>query len=555
LKVPKGERSELSLKFYANWISSNNGLGVASIFVYSEKKSHRDIETALGSKMLVFYACVEMLESPTLAFLWQSKTIRSRIIAVFIDEAHEIAENGHWRPALTRIHKLRAILDKDIDGVNYSIPFVAISATAPAAYRQAVVAHAGLRPDYHLINLGNFRPELFSVVMEMKYNTSSFQDIAFVLPLGATIGSVIETLIYSDDLELLTSMFWWFMTRLASMSLPSHFVDIIHAGLSSAHQDVCLRDFRSGRTKILLASQKIGAGMNFPKVSRVIGYKASGLTVPRWEQRRGRGGRKPGDTSISILFVEPSMAVGGGLTVDNPGQEDPGILDLIQSNAPCSQPIYDFWVENPPRSHHSAVLVEGSNAFILSSQSMTSPDFLVCGRCHRCNPSIIPGRELQWIQVNPANSATEAALHSTASEKEIIFAQLVNWRLELWQTVWRRDWPSYGPKTLVSDVDLRKVTNNSRSIKVQDDLLHYTNLLHWNDLSTPLFQAVQAALLSVHGNLPEIQTVHGDENDMQVDVQVNCELTVTPSHRRTRLTRPAIGRLQHEETVMSFEIF
>jgi superfamily II DNA helicase RecQ len=216
--------------------------------------------------MLVLYACVEMLESPTLAFLWQSKSIQARICGIFIDEAHEIAENGHWRPSYTRIHKLCALLNKDIDTANYYIPFVAISATAPTIYRQAVVVHAGLRPDYKLINLGNFRRELFSVVMPMQYDANSFQDIAFVLPFGATTESLIETLIYTDDLNLLTDMFWWFTARLASASLPTYLVDIIHAGLSAAHQEKCLHDFCSGHTKILLGSQKIGAGMNFPKV-------------------------------------------------------------------------------------------------------------------------------------------------------------------------------------------------------------------------------------------------------------------------------------------------
>jgi superfamily II DNA helicase RecQ len=106
--------------------------------------------------MLVLYACVEMLESPTLAFIWQTESIRARICALFIDEAHEIAENGHWRPSYTRIHKLCALLDKVTDGVSCHIPFVTISATAPAVYHQAVVVHAGLCSDYHFINLGNY---------------------------------------------------------------------------------------------------------------------------------------------------------------------------------------------------------------------------------------------------------------------------------------------------------------------------------------------------------------------------------------------------------------
>jgi hypothetical protein len=53
----------------------------------------------------------------------------------------------------------------------------------------------------------------------MQYDANSFQDIAFILPFGSTMESLTETLVYCDDLDLLTNMFWWFVTCLASMSL------------------------------------------------------------------------------------------------------------------------------------------------------------------------------------------------------------------------------------------------------------------------------------------------------------------------------------------------
>ena len=81
------------------------------MFIHSENKSRRDIEQLLQSDKVVIYACVEMLESPTLAPLWASDTYR-RISAFYIDEAHAIHESRHWRPSYGRIYKLRDIIQR-----------------------------------------------------------------------------------------------------------------------------------------------------------------------------------------------------------------------------------------------------------------------------------------------------------------------------------------------------------------------------------------------------------------------------------------------------------
>jgi hypothetical protein len=247
------------------------------------------------------------------------------------------------------------------------------------------------------------------------------------------------------------------------------------------------------------------------------------------------------------LLFEPSIAVGGGLSVDSPGDEDPGILDLIQSDVPCSQPIYDFWIENPPREYLPAPPAHDSDPFIATSQSTTPENASHCGRCHRCNPSIIPGRELRWVQVNPAPVATVGLLKFTTTEKEIILSELVQWRLDLWRTDWRDDWPAYGPKSLVSDVDICKIANNAGSIQAENDLLCYANILHWHELSKPLFHAVQAALVLVHGDRAE---THGAVN---VEMPIDENVQPTPVNmQRARVANMTVGRLQRNEVIMNF---
>jgi superfamily II DNA helicase RecQ len=81
------------------------------MFVHSENKDRHDIEQLLKSDKVVLYACVEMLESPTLAPLWTSNTCR-RISAFYIDKAHTIHESRDWQPSYSRIYKLRDVVQR-----------------------------------------------------------------------------------------------------------------------------------------------------------------------------------------------------------------------------------------------------------------------------------------------------------------------------------------------------------------------------------------------------------------------------------------------------------
>ncbi|KAF8128812.1 P-loop containing nucleoside triphosphate hydrolase protein [Mycena galopus ATCC 62051] len=325
--------------------SSNDCDGVTSTFIYSEKNTAADFERVAQMDM-------HMLESPSFARLLHSPTWRRRLSAVYIDEAHLIYETHHWRPAYSRIHLLRHLIGDDI-------PFIGLSATCPEHYRDALTAFAGFKPDYTLINLGNHHPELSILILPLLHDISSFKDLIFVLPFGCRIGDIVKTIIYCDDLELLTKMMWWFYYRLASMGLPTHLVDIIHSGL--------------GKTKILLGSSKISAGMNFRGVRVVIQYLVRKLTIPDASQRLGRGARGEGETAVGVFFVEPSMMSGA----ESPKDADPATIRLVQSTE-CAEAIMDEYLGNPPRDR-------------------------IRGRCccNRCFPSLRPAQQYEWVAINP----------------------------------------------------------------------------------------------------------------------------------------------------------
>lgn len=260
------------------------------MYVYSENKRHQDIQALLRADKVVIYACVEMLESPTLAPMWTPKIYR-RISGFYIDKAHGVHKSVSWRPGYANIYKLRDLIQRAAreHGETIHIPIIALSATLPTSYQHSVVTHTGMKADYKLINLGNHRPELSHVIINMEYDISSFKDLNFLLPLE--LPDLLFTLGYSDDIELLMKMLWWFVTRLGSMGLPANLVDIVHAGMSQVHQVLAVANFCSGKTIFLLATDKVRAGMNFGKTNRIFQYKIGGgkLTLPRWSQETWQG--------------------------------------------------------------------------------------------------------------------------------------------------------------------------------------------------------------------------------------------------------------------------
>lgn len=420
-----------------------------------------------------------MLETPAVAQIIHSKSFQAQLSGIYLDEAHTLHESHTWRPAYGRLHLLRTIIGTEA-------PLVAISATLPKSYRNSLEYFAGLRHDYHLINLGNFRPELSTIVSNMQYSAGSFIDLAFVLPWNSTTGSILQTIIYSDDLELLTSMFWWLHARLGAMGLPTHLVDILHAGLSEDHQRICTDDFIAGRSKILLGSDKIGAGMDFPNVELVVQYRCRGLTLVKWEQRRGRGARRPGMAAVGVILVEKSMSLMDGPNEDNLTgsqnrfqSEDRALLDLIHTKT-CHEVVVDKWLENPTR--------EGDS---------TQP----CPRCSNCNPHLALLQEIghTWIMEDPRSRKVGSSQSLTDVQKKKFLEKLTAWRLKIWQVSWKKDWPSYGPESLISNADLEVISQKASSLSTLEDIDAIAHIPHLDELGDSLLSVLDDIHLELCG--------------------------------------------------------
>lgn len=469
-------------------------MGIRSIFIYSEQKSLEILVKAARGFFRVIFVCAEMLESPTFAQVLHTKSFQDLLGCIYVDEAHLVHESSEWRSSYSRLHQLR-------ETVGWHVPLVAISATLPTLYRASLCQYIGLQPDYMLINLGNHRPELSIVVLKLQHDAASFRDLTFTIPAGSTPSTLPKTLIYCDDLEMLTKMFWWYQTQLAAMDLPESLVDILHAGLSQPHEEKALNDFRKGYTRILLGSEKIGAGINFPGVEMVVQYLIKKLTLAKLNQRCGRGGRTSGTTAVGYLLFQADLAdenENGG----RDGTIDPGLMELVRTTS-CYEVIIDKWLENPERPPQPA-------------GSLLPPRRC----CSNCFPSLLPAKSYRWIAVNMDTSASATPTLSR-EQRDRMVDHLKTCRTEIWSIQWKTEWQGFGPKALVSDSDLENVAKHASCIQSLDDLRRFTQIPYFDEISPWLLRTVHK-FMEITQEIPEGTSEAGVDRSEQVGATKAC---------------------------------
>jgi hypothetical protein len=212
------------------------------------------------------------------------------------------------------------------------------------------------------------------------------------------------------------------------------------------------------------------------------------------------------------------MMPGAGLSLDAPGDQDPGMVELCHSTE-CAEAIIQRRLENPQYCKPA------------------------CSSCNRCDPALQPARDYQWITVNPALTApAPSGVRATDSDRESIYLQLISWRLEHWRSDWRTQWPSYGPKSLISDSDLEDLAKHTSKISAVDDMLPYTHIVHWDDLSVPLFAEIQAICMRLDLIAPII--AEASQSTAPVDEE--------PPRKKRRVAARKPEVLQSGEMIIEF---
>lgn len=242
-----------------------------------EEMQQRIYDTSQG-KYKLLYIAPERLASDK--FINLLKNIHISFIAV--DEAHCISEWGHdFRPSYLNIAKsLKTVGD---------LKFVALTATATPEVREDIKKQLELT-DYNEFVRGFDRPNLSYITEETLEKSERLIEILNQCDFGSSI-------IYSGSRKRAEK----YTAELRKEKINA---EVYHGGMQPNLRKVIQDRFINGETKVIVATNAFGMGIDKPDVRNVIHTDLT-QTLEAYYQEAGRAGRD-GKPSNCYLLYHPS---------------------------------------------------------------------------------------------------------------------------------------------------------------------------------------------------------------------------------------------------------
>lgn len=206
---------------------------------------------------------------------------------VAVDEAHCISQWGHdFRPDYLRLGEIRRWCDA---------PLVALTATATPAVVRDIAAHLELRSPT-IVRGGFRRPNLRFEVIQVDGEAARMTVLLDALErhgLRARVGHG-KAILYATRRETVEVI----ARRLRASGFP---VGFYHAGRSTLCRERAQQAFQAGRTRVLVATNAFGMGVDLPDVRLVLHVQAPS-TLEAYYQEAGRAGRDGAAAECLLLF-------------------------------------------------------------------------------------------------------------------------------------------------------------------------------------------------------------------------------------------------------------
>lgn len=261
---------------------TGKGIPAAALFTGQTWQETEDLlQSAVRGRLKLLYVSPERLGTRSLAEYLPHLDVS----LVAVDEAHCISEWGHdFRPAYRRIADIKALLPK--------APFLALTATATRDVRTDIIEQLGLRsPD--VIEGPLLRPWLALNVQHTEDKAGALWEI-----LGGAPGSGIVYCRNRRTTEDLSEI----------LASAGYRAAAYHGGMSTADRSRVQDAWTRGDTRIMVATNAFGMGIDKPDVRLVLHYDAPD-GIENYYQEAGRAGRDGADATAVLLYGSEDLRV------------------------------------------------------------------------------------------------------------------------------------------------------------------------------------------------------------------------------------------------------
>ena len=244
---------------------TKNGVKAAALY---GGMSFREIDITLDNARFgsydFLYLSPERLE--TQIFIERFKAMK--VSQIIIDEAHCISQWGHdFRPSYVRISKLREIKP--------SVPFAAFTATANKKTQADIIDKLGLK-NVKLHQASFHRPNIAYRVFHSNYKKARVLELCKSLKNSSGI-------IYCQTRRSVREIHVMLSSEGISCAM-------YHGGMNNQDRTSTMNSWMQGQTKVIIATNAFGMGIDKSDVRYVIHYEISD-SIEGYFQEVGRGGR------------------------------------------------------------------------------------------------------------------------------------------------------------------------------------------------------------------------------------------------------------------------
>ncbi len=265
--------------------------GVAAAALHSHQESADQKETIARLKageLDLLYASPERAAMPG----FRRMLDQAQIALIAIDEAHCVSQWGHdFRPDYMRLGELRDVVEA---------PIVALTATATDVVMKEIAQKLSLRKPE--IVQGDFRRENLS--FSVRHDSTQVVRIAEVVKAIDAAGlrgrgAKGRAIIYCSTRKKTETV----SKALRETGLP---VGYYHAGRTKLARQRAHRAFDVGRTRLLVATNAFGMGIDLPDVRLIVHFQAPG-SLEAYYQEAGRAGRDGLPAQCLMFFSAGDM--------------------------------------------------------------------------------------------------------------------------------------------------------------------------------------------------------------------------------------------------------